>query len=96
MTPDPKWTEGPWSVGIVEMVTGYPGFVLFGLSGDEKRDRTTLEAVRCKMEAAPDLYRAVAGYLAEMDNPSPCVIMRRNWRDKMRAALAKANGEEGA
>jgi hypothetical protein len=51
-----KHLQGPLQVGYEFDETGYPLFVVAGLSGDQKRDRPTLEATAKLFAAAPKMY----------------------------------------
>lgn len=78
--------QGPWQVGYEFDETGYPLFLLAGLSGDQKRDRPSLEATAKLIAAAPELLDACKGaeeWLAGWASASPYI-------DILRAALGKA------
>ena len=46
-------TKGPWQVSASYDVTGYPVFSIHGMSGDEKRDTVTLNAIAAFIASAP-------------------------------------------
>jgi len=54
-----KFTPGPWQTHVGHDATGYPCFFIHGMSGDAKRDVTTLEANARLIAAAPDMRRLI-------------------------------------
>ncbi len=46
-----------------------------------------LAALRAELERLRNLEKAASDFLAEMDSPAPCYVMRKTHRDAMRAAL---------
>ena len=53
------YSPGPWEVHHGFDVTGYPCFYIHGLSGEQKRDKSALEANAHLIAAAPDLAEAL-------------------------------------
>lgn len=53
------YIQAPWECHYDWDMTGYPCFYLHGLSGDQKRDKASLDASKKLIEAAPDLLEAL-------------------------------------
>ena len=91
MTTETKWTPGPWKVLPRGDLTSKFTIPVFATVGDgvvcsivhtytaEPRDRANARLIA----AAPDLYEALAGLLAQYDLHDPAA----------EAALARARGE---
>jgi hypothetical protein len=87
-----KHIQGPLQVGYEFDETGYPLFIVAGLSGDQKRDRESLDATAKVFAAAPELLEALKRLLGSTGSGNAslheegcrCVI------HEARAAIAKA------
>lgn len=97
------FTPGPWEVHWTHDATGYPKFYIHGLSGEQKRDKPTLDANAHLIEAAPDLYEAGRTLRNVMSAVVMGFVMGRSKLgdheaainaavDAMNAALQKAEG----
>lgn len=84
-------TPWPWSVAHGAPIIRRQGAhcALSLPSGNTSRDGAAIVALRNAADALLDVAEAAREYLDEMDNPSPCHVMRKQWRGKMRAALAE-------
>lgn len=88
-------TPGPWTVR--EDINGNGGLLRRGEQmGPNTHVQSSLQILPLEdarlIAAAPDLLDACKRWISERDSPAPCWAMKKQAEDKMRAAIAKAEG----
>ena len=100
-----KFTPGPWTTQGWGALWAYIPVndarhnLVCSMYPDPAHDysRNEVLANAHLIAAAPDLYEALAGIIADDDSSTSLALQRSRWDDRMvaaRAALAKARGEQ--
>lgn len=106
---EPKFTPGPWHIGYGKTVESLGGGDFFAIGLKTDPDWTAIcllspadsvsnidKANAHLIAAAPDLYEALDGLLADITEYQEINFLggeNNHWQVRARAALAKARGE---